>query len=63
MMIWIVHPGLFVINTVGFRVYYASMTCSALIRCCFALVCGDEVMTARKMPGILITPFAANRNT
>jgi hypothetical protein len=47
---------------VGSRVYYASMTCSALISRCIAVVCGDKVMTARKMPGILIKPFAANKN-
>jgi hypothetical protein len=61
-LIWIVHPDRFAINTVGFRVYYASIMCSALINRCIAVVCGDKVMTARKMPGILITPFAANRN-
>jgi hypothetical protein len=61
-LIWIVHSYQFAINTVGFKVYYALMTCSALISCCIAVVCGDKVMTARKMPGILITPFSANRN-
>jgi hypothetical protein len=61
-LIRIVHLDRFAINTVGFRVYYTSMTCSALISHCIAAVCGDKVMTARKMPGILITPFAAKRN-
>ncbi len=36
--------------------------CSALISRCIAVVHGDEVMTVQKMQGILITPFAANRN-
>jgi hypothetical protein len=61
-LIRIVHPDRFAINTVEFRVYYALMTCSALISCCIAVVHGDKVMTAREMPGILIIPFAANRN-
>jgi hypothetical protein len=58
----IVHPEWIAINAVGFRVYYASMTCSALICRCIAGVCGDKIMTAWKMLGILITPFAASKN-
>jgi hypothetical protein len=61
-LIWIVHPDQFAINTVGFRMYYASVTCSALISQCIAVVLDDKEMTAQKMPGTLITPFAANRN-
>jgi hypothetical protein len=61
-LIRIVHPDRLAINTVRFRVFHASMTCSALISLCIAVVRGDKVMTARKMLGILITPFAANRN-
>jgi hypothetical protein len=61
-LIRIIYPARFTINTVGFRVYYASMTCSTLISGCISVVCGDEVMAARKIPEILITPFAANRN-
>ncbi len=53
-LILIVHPDQFAINTVGFRVYNESMICSALISRCIAVVCGDKVMTAPKMPGILI---------
>jgi hypothetical protein len=61
-LIRIVHLDQFAINTVGFRVYYALMMCSALISHCIAVVHGGEVMTAREMPGILITLFEANRN-
>jgi hypothetical protein len=38
------------------------MMCSILISRCIAVVRGDKVMTARKTPEILITPFSANRN-
>jgi hypothetical protein len=61
-LIHLVHPDCFAISAVGFWVYYLSMTCSALISCCIAVVRGDEVMTAQKMPGMFITPFAADRN-
>jgi hypothetical protein len=58
----LVHPDCFDISIAGFWVHYSLMTWSALISHCIMVVWGDEVMTAQKMRGMLITPFASDRN-